>query len=119
VVEPMLNGRDQELKFAVLAGKLIADNPADPEAKRLIEESKLLADKPVIPANGRILSSLLSFIGDHKIAGRTELREKLGPALNSLATDSADAEFHNARAWLYIDAPEMGTVDELALKKTK
>lgn len=114
----LMGNPDRELRFAMIAGKIAAEETGDADARHLIEDFGLPSDKPVIPSNGRVLSRLLSYLDENQIAGKEALRKKLGPVLELRAKESGDPEFHNARAWLFLDTPQMEAIDRLAWEKT-
>lgn len=108
----------RELGFAILAGKLFGQKLDDGEARRLFKDSGFLADNSGVPANGRILSSLLSYLHEHQLTEKAVLRDQLRPILESMARLSTDPEFHNARAWLFLDTGEMEAIDRMAWQHT-
>ena len=111
LIEKLALKRDREIAMALLAARLSTLEPTDKTAKKLIENEGLLSSKPELPSNGRILSHLVTYIEEHKFATKGDLREKWGHHLEKLAGSSSDPEVHNARAWLYLDRPELPEID--------
>jgi hypothetical protein len=84
----------------------------------LVTKAGLLDATPSLPANGRVVSYLLTFIHDHNLASKDDLREQWGTVLKSAAKESADPELHNALAWLHLGQPELNDIDLHGWQKT-
>lgn len=109
---------ERELKLALLAAKLAAEELPSNIISELLKEAGLLLRKPDLPSNGRVLSFLLTFILEQELASKETLTKSWGAIIATQAKKSKDPELHNALAWLHLDDEELVAIDLQGWKMT-